>query len=185
MFVCASASGDCTEVSTLNMVRAIEFVCATKTAGQANSEAKPNSTSGYAQSSFQAPRPEPLESYYPLECVLVKETSVDRHDPIYKISVRLTLDDDRNVEDLIVIHHARSGATYNRADQYIDLTLSQTPGKTEWYWRGAWKKRTSVTMRGTLVRTATNKWAYSEQQFERGKLRYAMFSVCHISREAE
>jgi hypothetical protein len=41
MFVCASASGDCTEVSTLNMVRAIEFVCATKAAGQANSEAKP------------------------------------------------------------------------------------------------------------------------------------------------
>ena len=118
-------------------------------------------TTVYAQSSFQAPRPEPLESYYPLECVLVKETSVDRHDPIYKISVRLTLDDDRNVEDLIVIHHARSGATYNRADQYIDSKLSQTPGKTEWYWTGAWKKRPSVLLRGTLLRTTTNKWTYS------------------------
>jgi hypothetical protein len=30
-----------------------------------------------------------------------------------------------------------------------------------------------------------NKWTYSEQQFERGKLRYAMFSVCHITTGGE
>ena len=35
-------------------------------------------------------------------------------------------------------------------------------------------------MKGELIRSANNKWTYSEQQFEYGRLRYAMVSVCHI-----
>ena len=138
------------------------------------------STTVYAQSSFHAPRLEPLQNYTSLECIPFKETSVDKHDPTYKIVVTLIINDDKRIEDLTVIHHARSGAKFNRADQYIHSNLSQVPGRTQFYWTGTWARRPSFTMKGELTRSADNKWTYSEQQFEYGRLRYAMLSICHV-----
>ena len=124
------------------------------------------STTGYAQSSFHAPRPEPIHNFTKLECIPFKETSVDKRDPTYKIVVTLVINDDGRIEDLTVSHHARSGAKFNRADQYIDSNLSQVPGRTQFYWTGTWARRPSFTMKGELTRSANNKWTYSEQQFE-------------------
>ena len=140
------------------------------------------STTVYAQSSFHAPRSQPLQNYTSLECAPFKATSSDRHDPdpIYKIVVTLILNDDQRVEDLTVIHHARSGAKFNRADQYIHSNLSQVAGNTQFYWTGTWARRPSFTMKGELTRSINSKWTYSEQQFEYGRLRYAMLSVCHV-----
>jgi hypothetical protein len=133
-----------------------------------------------SQSSFRPAKPEPLEQYTALECVPVKATDSDRRDPIYKISVNISFDDDWRPDDMTVIHYATSGASYNRADQYTRSNLRRTLGKTDYYWGGSWIKNSAVTMTGNLVRSATNKWTYSEQQFKYGRLDYSMFSVCHV-----
>ncbi len=134
-------------------------------------------------SSFHVTRPQPLQKVTNLECVIQRATSVDTRDPIYKITVRLTLDDNLNAEDLAVIHHARSGATYNRADQYAGAQLSQVPGHTDYTWTGTLARNPSKLMKGRLVRTTDMRWAYFEQLFERGRLDYSMESVCHIAGE--
>jgi hypothetical protein len=128
--------------------------------------------------SFHAAKPEPLEQQTDLECVPVQTTDTDRRDPVYKITVDLSID---NAEptDLKVVHTTVSGAIYVRADQYTRSNLTSTPGKTEYFWTGAWTKNLAVTMKGTLMRSVDNKWTYAEQQFRDGGLRFAMLSVCH------
>jgi hypothetical protein len=133
----------------------------------------------YAQSSFRPAQPQPLENDTNLECVPVQSSDTDRRDPVYKISVNLSVDDDWKPTDLTVIHYSISGASYNRADQYTRSDLTQTPGRTDYYWRGTWIKDAAFTMVGNLVRTATNNWTYSERQFKYGRLRYYLLSACH------
>jgi hypothetical protein len=135
------------------------------------------------RSSFRPKKPEPLEKYTSLECVPVQATDRDRRDPIYKISVTISLDDNWQPEDMSVSHYATSGASYNRADQYTRSDLTQTAGKSDYYWTGTWLKNPAITMRGNLMRSTTNKWTYSEQQFKYGRPEFAMFSVCHIESE--
>jgi uncharacterized protein len=130
-------------------------------------------------SSFHATRPEPLAKVTNLECVVERETSVDTRDPISKIAVRLTLDDDMNVQDLTVVHHARSGAEYSRANQYVGAQLGQVPGHTEYSWTGALIRNPSKIMKGRLLRTTDKRWAYIEQLLVNGRQDYAMESVCH------
>jgi len=115
-----------------------------------------------------------------LKCVIERATSRDARDSIYKISVKLTLDDDLNVRDLEVIHHAMSGATYNRADQYINAKLSQILGRADYTWNGVLARDPSKTMRGRLIRTTDMKWEYFEQVFQHGRVDYSMASLCHI-----
>jgi len=131
---------------------------------------------------FSAAKPVPLEKYTSLECAVVKEKPPSRHDrdPVYKIVVSLTLDDSGNVENLVVVHHTRSGETYNRDDQYVNSNLRQTPGKTDYYWTGTRAEHRSLTMRGNLWRSRDNKWHYSEELFKSGRLQYSMLSACHI-----
>jgi hypothetical protein len=136
-------------------------------------------TSRPSQSTFRPAKPEPLEKYTSLECVPVQATDNDRRDPIYKIAVNISLDGNGKPEEMSVFHHAISGASYNRTDQYTRSDLTQTPGKTDYYWTGTWIKNSAVTMRGNLMRSTTNKWIYSEQQFKYGRPEFAMFSVCH------
>ncbi len=131
-------------------------------------------------SSFHATTPQPLEKVTNLECVIERATSVETRDPIYKISVKLTLDDNLNVEDLSVIHHARSGASYNRADQYTGAQLSQVPGHIDYTWTGTLAKSPSKSMKGRLVRTTDMRWAYLEQLSDGGRSDYSMESVCHV-----
>jgi hypothetical protein len=130
--------------------------------------------------SFRPVAPEPVEKYTSLECVPVQATDKDRRDPIYKITVNISFDDNGKPEEMNVSHYATSGASYNRAEQYTRSDLTQTPGKTDYYWSGTWIKNTAVTMRGKLMRSTANKWTYSEQQFKYGKPEFAMLSVCHL-----
>ena len=135
---------------------------------------------GEAQSSFKPVEVQPLGRFTALECVVVKQTDDDDDDPIYKISVQLTLNDQAKATDLVVVHHARSGRRYNRADQYVNASLQQTSGKTEYIWSGQWTKRMTKRMRGTLVRTADGRWLYSEAVSENGRLEYEMLSTCQF-----
>jgi hypothetical protein len=129
--------------------------------------------------SFHPRRPEPVEKYTSLECVPVQATDTDRRDPIYKISVNISFDDNWQPEEMSVSHYATSGTSYSRADQYTRSDLTQTPGKTDYYWTGTWIKNSAVTMKGNLVRSTTNKWTYSERQFKYGRQEYIMSSICH------
>jgi hypothetical protein len=135
----------------------------------------------YAQSSFQPAKPQPLEKNTLVECapVQVREMKSDR-DPVYKISVRILFDDDLNPTDLTIIHTTISGASYNRADQYTRSNLTQTPGRTDYYWTGTWIKNPAVTMTGNLMSSTTGNWTYSEQQFKYGRPQLKMLSVCHL-----
>jgi hypothetical protein len=133
-----------------------------------------------ATNSFHAIKPEPLQKITNLECVVERETYVDTRDPIYKIAVKLTLDDNLNVQDLKVVHHARSGAQYNRANQYPEAQLSQVPGLTDYNWTGTFAKNPSKVMKGHLLRTPDMRWRYLEQIFKNRRLDYQMESLCHV-----
>jgi hypothetical protein len=135
---------------------------------------------GQPRPSFRPVAPEPLDRYTSLECVPVQATDTDRRDPIYKITVDISFDDNGKPEEMTVSHYATSGASYDRAEQYTRSDLTQTPGRTDYYWTGTWTKNSAVTMRGNLRRSTTNKWTYSEQQFKYGRLQFAMVSVCHL-----
>jgi hypothetical protein len=129
----------------------------------------------------QPPQPLPPEVF--LECGIVQTTEGYKkdEDPIYKITIRLALDDNRNPAGLDVTHVSASGKSYIRDEQYSDSTLTNTPGKTEYFWSGKMAKDKSYTMKGTLVRTDDNKWYYTEQQFRNGKQRFALRSACHVT----
>jgi hypothetical protein len=100
--------------------------------------------------SFRPAAPEALEKYTSLECVPIQATDRDRRDPIYKITVNILFDDNGNPEEMSVSHYATSGVSYNRAEQYVRSDLTQTPGKTDYYWTGTWTKNSAVAMRGNL-----------------------------------
>jgi hypothetical protein len=138
-------------------------------------------STAYGQSSFRPAEPHPLDKATSLECVPVKVTDRDRRDPIYKIIVTLSLDDGLTATDLTVVHYATSGTPYSRADQYTRSNLTQTPGKTEYYWTGTWIKNATVTMTGSLIRSADGKWTYSEQQYKYGRPSFFLLSVCHLT----
>ena len=85
-----------------------------------------------------------------------------------------------NVEDLVVIHHAKSGATYNRAEQYTGGQLSQSPGNADFTWTGIFAKNPSKSMKGRLLRTTDMRWRYFEELFDKGRLEYSQESICNI-----
>ena len=128
-----------------------------------------------------ATKDQPLPKKVFLECGIVQTTEGYKkdEDPSYKITIDLTLDDSRNPTGLTVTHVSASGKSYIRDEQYSDSTLTNTPGKTEYFWSGKMAKNKSYTMKGTLVRTVDNKWYYTEQQFRNGKQSFAMRSACH------
>jgi hypothetical protein len=130
--------------------------------------------------SFHAAKPQPLDDVTYLECVPTSASAYDR-DPVYKIAVTLNQEDVGDTGILDIVHHARSGTTYNRADQYGSASVRRTPGKTEWYWTGTWKQNRAVEMQGRLWRTTDMKWFYTEQQYRYGALRYSMASDCHVT----
>jgi hypothetical protein len=132
-----------------------------------------------AQSSFPA-TPVPLEKSTSLECMPVETTDTDRRDPIDKIFVKLVVNDARSPIDLGVVHHAISGASYNRADQYTRSDFRQIPGRAEYYWAGVWNKNPTVTMKGSLAQTAPGRWTYVEEQSRSGIARFWMKSDCRV-----
>jgi hypothetical protein len=122
---------------------------------------------------------DPLRKVNNLECVVDKASSFDTRDPISGISIKVTLDNNLNVEEFTAVHHATSGANYNRADQYPGARLSQVPGHVDYTWTGVLARNPSKTMKGRLVRSVDQRWLYYEQLFDHGRLDYSMESLCH------
>ena len=130
-----------------------------------------------ASAQFKGKEPSPIPQSPSLECAIVQATDSDRRDPIYKINVTITIDDTGAFEEMWVQHTATSGATYSRSDQYSGADIWQTPGRTEWYWRG---HRGPNTMVGELWHTADDKWFYPEKLTTNGRFNYQMLSSCHL-----
>jgi hypothetical protein len=112
-----------------------------------------------------------------LECKPQYATSADTSDPI--VSIRLTLSDG-NAQ---VVHIARSGQAFNRADQYS--MNSAVWSNNQFTWNGRNNKKSAVTMVGTAKpMTDDDKWfSYTESVFEGGSgyKTYEMFSLCTIT----
>jgi hypothetical protein len=130
-----------------------------------------------ASAQFRRSEPTPVPQSPSLECAIIRATEHDRRDPIYKITVSITLDDSGTLQEMLVQHSAASGTTYVRSEQYTQANIWQTPGREEWYWRG---RRGQNTMLGELWHTADGRWFYSETLTVNGRLDYQMLSLCHL-----
>ena len=130
-----------------------------------------------ASAQFRRKEPAALPQSPSVECAIIRATDHDRRDPIYKITVSITLDDSGTLQEMLVQHTAASGATYVRSEQYSQANIWQTPGRNEWYWRG---RRGQNTMLGELWHTVDDRWFYSETLTANGRLDYQMLSLCHL-----
>jgi hypothetical protein len=116
-----------------------------------------------------------------LECVPIWASERERDDPVYKITVSITLDEtDHHLKELYVAHHTVGGAVYVRSDQYDNAHIWQTPNKHEWYWNG---RRGRGSMKGEVWHAASDyRWYYSEEHFNGyGRRDYSMRSLCHYA----
>jgi hypothetical protein len=131
-----------------------------------------------AETSFHPEKVAPLNGLTNLECAIVREVPRSS-DTIYKIVVKIALDDSLNVEDLSVVHHGKNGETYNRAEQYkLDARVTQIPDHADFTWSGL-RSDHATKMEGRLVRLSNTKWEYYETLSKHGRFQYAMKSVCH------
>jgi uncharacterized protein YfaS (alpha-2-macroglobulin family) len=111
-----------------------------------------------------------------LECKPQYSTAPDIADPI--TIIRLSLTDGAPQ----IIHVARSGRTFSRADQYSFAEASWAGG--QFTWTGKRKKSPNLTMVGQVKRmTDDDRWfSYVETLFnENSGLKHEMFSVCSPS----
>ena len=113
------------------------------------------------------------------ECSIVGHTADRDADPVYKINVRVMVNDSGEPTSFGVIHTTRSGATYDRSAQYNkDTSIWKTNDRMEWNWGG---KRGDLIMIGKLYYNQNEGWMYSERIFENRREKYAMLSDCHAS----
>jgi hypothetical protein len=135
---------------------------------------------------FTRPAAMPINQYTNLECVQTVEqprTAAGRN-PIYKIMVNLTLDENGNdVVALNATHVAADGTKYDRDDQYSHANVWQKKGFTEWYWNGTSNRNASLKMGGRLYRTSGGTWVYEETLLKNGQPIYFMASRCHVELE--
>ena len=120
-----------------------------------------------------------------LECAVVKllPASAAGRDPVYKINVGLTYNDDGVFKGLDVFHTLVSGRSVNRSDQYTNGTTWTLPPKTkDWYWRGT---RGTSTMVGHLYHNERDGWMYTEELFEHGRLTMQSTADCHEAKEGD
>ncbi len=136
--------------------------------------------SAHAQSSFKPAAPALPPDFVSLDCIPVRSSERVDRDPVYKITVSLSLDDHWSPTNLTVIHHTISGATYNRADQYTRSDLRQVPRTTAYYWTGFLIRDPSLMMKGVLALSVDNKWTYGEELFKYGRRDFWMISLCHV-----
>src|ERR1700730_3440830 len=116
-----------------------------------------------ANAEFRATAPPEVgQGPYALECAILKCTDDQRkdRDPIYKISVLVSFDKNHKLDTLSVIHTSVAGNTYDRSNQYGQASIWQTPGRMEYYWKGA---RNNTEMVGEVWHSAEGKWFYSER----------------------
>jgi hypothetical protein len=55
-------------------------------------------------------------------------------DPVYKTNINLT-SDNGSFQSFDVLHTVRSGAIYDRSQQYSDASIWKTNNRMEWFWR--------------------------------------------------
>ena len=119
-----------------------------------------------------------------LECAIVRlmPASAAGRDPVYKVNINLTYDQNRMFQSLDVSHTLVSGRSVDRSQQYTDgTTWTSMPKTYDWFWQG---KRGTSRMLGHLYHNERDGWMYVEDLFESG--RYTMQSVadCHEARGA-
>jgi hypothetical protein len=130
---------------------------------------------------FTKPAAVPLNQYTVLECVpTVEQPHTADRNPVYKIVVNLTLNENGNdVAALDATHVAADGTNYDRNDQYSHANVWQKKGFNEWYWNGTHNRNPNQKMGGRLYRTTQGKWVYEEMLFKNTQQVYFMSSRCH------
>ena len=114
-----------------------------------------------------------------LECAIVRlmPASAAGRDPVYKVNINLTYDQNRTFQSIDVYHTHVSGRSVDRSQQYTDgTTWTSMPKTHDWFWQG---KRGTSRMLGHLYYNERDGWMYVEDLFESG--RHSMQSVadCH------
>ena len=108
-----------------------------------------------------------------LTCTPQFATAHGYKDPITDIRVRLT------PNGASIIHDARSGASYNRTDQYVQES-AQWRGQN-FIWRGIRLSNPRIAMTGVVELGPNGYYTYRESQFDAGlggRKTYDMVSLC-------
>jgi CRP-like cAMP-binding protein len=114
---------------------------------------------------FDLPANNGVNKKYAFECVVTKVTPTDKEkDPGYKVNVTINYDG-RFAE---VVHTTRSGAVYDRAEQYMVQVNEpyNSNGPNAWY--GNSKKHPSVKMLGMFSVFKDGRMTYRELVFKDG-----------------
>jgi hypothetical protein len=114
---------------------------------------------------FDVPANNGANKKYAFECVVTKVTPADKDkDPGYKVNVAI----DKDGYFVTVLHTTRSGAVYDRAEQYTDLHSGTAENNGPNYWYGRSKKYPTVKMLGTFGVFKDGRMTYRELVFKDG-----------------
>ena len=84
------------------------------------------------------------------------------------------------ISNLKIFHHLNDGTVVSRSQQYPNATVSNAEdGRMNYIWKGN-IENSSLSMEGHLLFENKNAILYAEESFQRGKVRYTMFSSCNV-----
>lgn len=108
----------------------------------------------------------PAQPMQPMQVALKCAPPLDRSDrnPIKTVYVSFGLDAGK--PSMSVSHEAWNGEMYNRADQYLNATVSYQDGI--YGWRGSWVKDRNVIMSGGAFIGTDGRYYYREKQWKNG-----------------
>jgi hypothetical protein len=132
-----------------------------------------------AHAAFTAVQPPPVEGNIALECSVVREQPQSRRpdpDPVYKTNINLTTNNG-NFESFDVLHTVRSGAVYDRSQQYAGSSIWKTNNRMEWFWKGY--RGTRGAMLGEVYWNARDGWMYQETIFDGNRPQTQILEDCH------
>lgn len=129
-----------------------------------------------------------------LDCVPYKHIGKNHEaDPVYKITIKVTVNDAEKKMRFWINHHTRGGERYNRFDQYHDQQWTTVNPKNNdgngdaWLWHAILNTNAKVHMVGIInVGHDGTPWTYEERQYRAGqqsKPLFKMFSTCHSTTE--
>jgi hypothetical protein len=127
---------------------------------------------------FTKPAPVQIDNYMSLECSVVgqRPAGYDR-DPVYKININLQTADNGEFQSFDVVHTVRSGAAYDRTQQYTNATIWKTSNRAEWYWKGYHGR---AMMIGEVYHNDRDGWMYMETHYSgNNQLDFQMLADCH------
>jgi hypothetical protein len=111
------------------------------------------------------------------ECVVTNVSPPDKDaDPGYKVNISI----DRQGNFLSVVHTTRSGAVYDRVDQYTHLETGMLDNTNAPAWHGTLKKNPVQSISGVFI-VEKNKMHYDELIFgkDKSKIKGLIQSTCH------